>query len=146
LQCYEIPVVYEVMRKVKNHNIDDAFWLINKQQYVIEREKKRIEETLKMIKNNSIKNHGKVKNYMSIGEVAKIAEINTSAIRHWEKEGLIFSERDKNNGYRLFSVNELRKILIISSLRKSVYAIDKIRELLQKLDTQNIKELDHSLS
>src|SRR5690625_5356640 len=83
---------------------------------------------------------------MSIGEVAKIAEVNTSAIRHWEKEGLIFSERDNNNGYRMFSVNELRKVLIISSLRKSVYAIDKIRELLQYLDTQNFQGLDQSLS
>src|SRR5690625_6954556 len=75
---------------------------------------------MKMIKNNNIKSRGKikVKDYMSIGEVAKIAEVNTSAIRHWEKEGLIFSERDNNNGYRMFSVNELRKVLIISSLRK----------------------------
>lgn len=49
---------------------------------------------------------------------------------HWEKEGLKFSKRDKNNGYRLFSVNELRKVLIISSLRQSVYAIAKIRGLI----------------
>jgi len=46
---------------------------------------------------------------------------------HWEKEGLKFSKRDKNNGYRLFSVNELRKVLIISSLRQSVCSISKIR-------------------
>src|SRR5690625_5653472 len=61
LQCYEIPVVYEVMRKIKNHEIDDAFWLINEQQYAIERERKRIEETLKMLKNNNIKSRGKIK-------------------------------------------------------------------------------------
>src|SRR5690625_2551593 len=136
------------MRKNKKHEIDDAFWIIKEQQYEIERERQRIEETLKMLKNNNIKSRGKkkVKDYMSIEKVAKIAEVNTTEIRHREIEGLISSERDNNNGYMMMSVNELLKVLIISSLRKSVYAIDKIRELLQYLDTQNFQGLDHSLS
>lgn len=146
LQCYEIPVVYEVMRNIKGQDVKTAFWLINTQQYEIEKEKKRVEEILEMIKNTDFKTYRKVKENMTIGEVAMIAGVNTSAIRHWEKEGLIHSERDKENGYRLFSINELRKILLISSLRKTIYYIENMRELIHDLDTQNFKEIDRSFT
>lgn len=81
---------------------------------------------------------------MSIGEVAAIARVNTSAIRHWENEGLIRSKRDKNSGYRIFSVTELRKILLISSLRKTIYYIENMRELLEELDTQNLEKIEQA--
>ncbi|MBB2481955.1 MerR family transcriptional regulator [Bacillus sp. APMAM] len=81
---------------------------------------------------------------MSIGEVAAIAGVNTSAIRHWENEGLIRSKRDKNSGYRIFSVTELRKILLISSLRKTIYYIENMRELLDELDTQNLEKIEQA--
>lgn len=149
LEGYEIPIVYKVMRKIKDQKIKTAFWLINEQQYEIEKEKKRVEEILQMIKSTHFKDYGKiiiVKDDMTIGEVAEIAGVNTSAIRHWEKEGLICSERDKENGYRIFSTNELRKILLISSLRKTVYYIDNMRELLDDLDTQSFKKIDCSFT
>lgn len=146
LQCYEIPVVYDVMRKIKGQDVKTAFWLINTQQYEIEKEKKRVENILEMIKNTNFKSYGKIKDNMTIGEVALIAGVNTSAIRHWEKEELIHSERDKENGYRLFSINELRKILLISSLRKTVYYIENMKELIHDLDTQNFKKIDRSFT
>lgn len=148
LQGYDIPVVYEVMRNIKSGNIKKAFWMINEQQYNIEREKRRVVEVLTMLKNVDVNGYGtiKTKDYMSIGEVAKIAGVNTSAIRHWEKEGLICSKRDKENDYRMFSFDELRKILLISSLRSTVYYIDNIRELLKDLDTKSFKKIDHSFN
>jgi len=45
---------------------------------------------------------------MTIGEVAQIAGVKTSAIRHWEQEGLIQSRRNKENGYRVFTRTELK--------------------------------------
>jgi DNA-binding transcriptional MerR regulator len=65
---------------------------------------------------------------LSIGEAAEIAGVNTSAIRHWEYEGLIHSERNQENGYRTYPISELRKILVISSLRKTVYYIENYEE------------------
>ncbi|MBP1917105.1 DNA-binding transcriptional MerR regulator [Lederbergia galactosidilyticus] len=148
LQCYEIPVVYEVMRKIKVQNIKAAFWLINEQQFELEKEKKRVVEILDVIKTTDFKSYEgiKVNDRMSIGQVAEIAGVNTSAIRHWENEGLICSKRDKDNGYRMYTVNELRKILLISSLRKTVYYIENIRELLKDLDTKSFKKIDRSFT
>lgn len=77
--------------------------------------------------------------------LAEIAGVNTSSIRHWEKEGLIHSERNKENGYRVFSIHELRKILVISSLRKTIYYIEHMKKLLDNLDTKNFTQIEESL-
>jgi len=130
----------------KNAKFEEALWLVNEQQFHIQAEKQRVEEILTMIQNADFTKYKnvKLKEYMNIGEAAKIAGVNTSAIRHWEHEGLVHSERNKENGYRMFSISELRKILVISSLRKTVYYIENMKSLLYELDTQNYGKIEHS--
>ncbi|MFP7737280.1 MerR family transcriptional regulator [Priestia aryabhattai] len=139
LKGYNIPVVYEVMRMIKNANIEKALWSVNKQQFHLQVEKQRVGEILAMIQSANFTSYKniKIKKHISIGEAAEIAGVNTSAIRHWENEGLIRSERNKENGYRMFTIPELRKILVISSLRKTVYYIENMKQLLEDLDTQS---------
>lgn len=146
LKGYDIPIVYEVMRMIKSSRFEEALWLVNEQQFHIQVEKQRVEEILTMIQNAEFTQYKNVKlnEWMSIGEAAKIAGVNTSAIRHWENEGLVHSERNKNNGYRMFSIPDLRKILIISSLRKTVYYIENMKTLLNDLDTQNYDKIERS--
>ncbi|GLI07813.1 hypothetical protein YDYSG_38430 [Paenibacillus tyrfis] len=146
LMGYDIPVVYDVMRKIKNGDRIHALWLVNHELHQIQEEKQRVEEILAMIKNADFTTYRNVKitNAMSIGKVAEIAGVNTSAIRHWEKEGLIRSERDKDNGYRIFTVPELRKILVISSLRRTVYYIENMKQLLNDLDVHSYSKIDRS--
>ncbi|MFJ7933318.1 MerR family DNA-binding transcriptional regulator [Sporosarcina sp. NPDC096371] len=139
LKGYDIPVAYEAMRMINNANLEEARWLLNEQQFHIQTEKQRVEELLTLIQSADFTkyNNIKVKEHMSIGEVAEIAGVKTSAIRHWELEGLVHSERNPENGYRMFTIPELRKILVISSLRKTVYYIDNMNQLLHDLDTQD---------
>ncbi|MED3574022.1 MerR family DNA-binding transcriptional regulator [Cytobacillus praedii] len=146
LKGYEIPVVYEAMRKIKTGDIKQALWLINNQQYKIEAEKMRVDEILLMIQSTDFPKYKNVTvtDKMSIGEVAEIAGVNTSSIRHWEKEGLIHSERNNENGYRVFTIHELRKILVISSLRKTIYYIEHMKKLLDNLDTKNYTQIEQS--
>lgn len=146
LKGYDIPVVYDVMRICKKARFEEALWLVNEQQYHIQVEKRRVEEILTMIQNADFTKYKNVEltEYMSIGEAAKIAGVNASAIRHWEYEGLVHSKRNKENGYRMFSVAELRKILVISSLRKTVYYIENIKRLLNDLETQDYDKIERS--
>ncbi|WP_122647052.1 MerR family DNA-binding transcriptional regulator [Enterococcus mediterraneensis] len=143
LKGYDIPVVYEAMREIKESRFEEALWLINQQQAQMQTEKQRVEEILTMIQNTEFTQYQNVQlnKFMTIGDAAKIAGIKTSAIRHWEKEGLIHSKRNIANGYRVFSISELRKILVISSLRKTVYYIENMKELLNELDEQNYDKI-----
>ncbi|WP_238652805.1 MerR family DNA-binding transcriptional regulator [Paenibacillus piscarius] len=146
LQGYDIPVAYEVMRSMKQGQTEQALWLINGQQYEIHLEMKRVEDILAMIRHTDIPNPRNTEwtTPMNIGEAAAIAGVRTSAIRHWEAEGLIRSERNPENGFRMFTLAELRKILLISSLRKTVYYIDNMRSLLSTLDTQDHQEIERT--
>ncbi len=111
LKGYDIPIVYEVVRAIKNARFEEALWLVNEQQFHIQVEKQRVEEILTMIQNADFTKYKNVKlnEWMSIGEAAKLAGVNTSAIRHWEHEGLVQSERNKDNGYRMFSLPDCVK-------------------------------------
>ncbi|MED1901993.1 MerR family transcriptional regulator [Bacillus thuringiensis] len=146
LKGYDIPIVYKVMRMIKNVKFEEALWLINEQQFNIQVEKKRVEEILNMIRNADFTKYKNVElnERMSIGEAANIAGVNTSAIRHWEHEGLVHSEKNKENGYRMFPISELRKILVISSLRKTVYYIENMKSLLDDLETLHYGKIERS--
>ncbi|MFC4301926.1 MerR family transcriptional regulator [Cohnella boryungensis] len=142
----DIPVVYDVMRRIKREETTDALWLANHQLYLTQEEKQRVEEILGMIRNADFNQYRNVKfmSAMTIDKVAQAAGVNASAIRHWEKEGLIVSERDKENGYRIFTESELRKILVISSLRKTIYYIENLKDLLQELEAHRFAKIDRS--
>lgn len=81
---------------------------------------------------------------MRIGEIAAITGVNPSAIRHWEKEGMIKAKRNPENGYRFFTSRELKKIIVLSSLRKSVFAIESMRQLLDALELHDLAAMDRS--
>lgn len=146
LKGYDFAVVYESMRRIRGGNATEALWLINRQLHGIQEEKQRVEAMMDMIGRADLTRYNDLKlpETMSIGEVAQIAGVNASAIRHWESEGLIRSERHPENGYRLFSPGELRKIIVISSLRKTVFAIELMRQLLQDLDTHSLTSVERS--
>ncbi|WP_405174030.1 MerR family DNA-binding transcriptional regulator [Paenibacillus sp. FSL H8-0260] len=146
LQGYEIPVVYEVMRKIKGQQMESALWAINQEQHNTQVEKERLEEVLRMFRDVDLSKYKDltVSDSMTIGEVAQMAGVNPSAIRHWEQEGLISSNRNKDNGYRVFTSTELRKIILISSLRKTVYYIENMKQLLNEIETHNYKKVEIS--
>ncbi|WP_028563695.1 MerR family DNA-binding transcriptional regulator [Paenibacillus pinihumi] len=143
---YDIPVAYDVMRKINRGDITDALWLVNSQLCLTQEEKHRAEEIMGMIRSADFGYYRNVKlnSTMTIGQAAEIAGVNASAIRHWEKEGLIASERDAQNGYRIFTLPELRKILVISSLRKTIYYIENLKDLLSELEFHRFTEVDRS--
>ncbi|MEC0329840.1 MerR family DNA-binding transcriptional regulator [Paenibacillus macerans] len=146
LQGYDIPVVYEAMQNIKKGNTVEAFWLINRQLHILQEEKHRVEEVLMMIKNADFSKYRNVKvtETMKIGEVAALAGVNPSAIRHWEKEGLIKSERERGNGYRMYTTSELKKVIVISSLRKTIHYIENMKQLLNELETQHYTKVERS--
>lgn len=146
LKGFETGITYDVMRKVKQGHTIEALWLVNEQQYKLQEEKRRVEEMMTLIKQADFKKYREVKvsEAMTIGEVAAIADVNPSAIRHWEKEGLITSERNDENGYRQFTSSTLRKIIVISSLRKTVFFIRSMKQLLDDLDTESFTSIERS--
>ena len=86
--------------------------------------------------------------YYSIGEVAKMFDVNTSLIRFWEKEFDIIKPQKNKKGNRLFTQRDVDNFHIIFHLVKErgftlQGAKDKLKE--NKEDTINNIEVVKSL-
>jgi DNA-binding transcriptional MerR regulator len=56
--------------------------------------------------------------YYSIGEVAKMFDVNTSLIRFWEKEFDIIKPKKNKKGNRFFTLQDIENIKLIYHLVK----------------------------
>ncbi|GAA0134540.1 hypothetical protein YSY43_13800 [Paenibacillus sp. YSY-4.3] len=100
---FGMDMIRKVMPRIRNGEILDALWLINEAQVNLHAEKEAAQRTVDMLDLKELIDLPKYtsKNTFTIGEVAKEANVSASAIRHWEKEGLIRPERDKESGFRI---------------------------------------------
>ena len=76
----------------------------------------------------------KVKINMKIGEVSKIVGLSTSAIRFYERHGLLGSGRISRarNGYRTYSSQDVEEILLIVKFKELGLELEEIRSLLSE--------------
>lgn len=82
-----------------------------------------------------------MKEYLSIGEVAKLLGTTIHNIRYYEKEKLVSFDKRTEKNYRLFSMDDIFKLSVIMMLRDADIPIKDIRELLQKSDSSLYKEM-----
>lgn len=132
----------EVLKLLLNNNTDEALWVVNESQASLQRDKQMAEKTIEALDSKELDHldqWGRRK-WMSIGEVSKATSVPASAIRHWEKMGLITVSRNEENGYRVFRPTQIRQILIIGTLRTAVWSLDTIRKVIEELDHNNIEQ------
>ena len=139
---FGMDLVKKVMPLIIEGHIQNALWLINKAQVDLYAERETIQKTIEILDSKDLteltvdsKYRGK---HFTIGEVAKEANVSASAIRHWEKEGLLEPERHKDSGFRIYSQSDIRRVFIIRTVQRVVYFLDIIREVLSDIDQNNI--------
>jgi len=141
LPGFGMDLIKEVLPLVKNGKIVEALWRINKAQVALHTEKETVQRTIELLDlKGLIEIPNYHKNYFTIGEVAKEANVSSSAIRHWEKEGLINPNRHNESGFRIYSPSDIRRVLIIRTVQRVVYSLDIVREVLSDLENNNIEQ------
>lgn len=70
---------------------------------------------------------------LTIGEVARRAGLNVSAIRYYEAEGLL-PQAPRVAGQRRYSVETLNRLGVIDVAKRAGFALDDIRVLLDASD------------
>lgn len=71
-----------------------------------------------------------------IGEIAKIYNISTDTLRHYEKEGLLTPGRS-DNGYRVYNLFDTWKLNIIQTMKSLGIQLKDIKEF---LDNRSVKK------
>ncbi|MBT2291420.1 MerR family transcriptional regulator [Paenibacillus albidus] len=135
-------VTYEVLRYIQQGELDQALWLVSAEQAGLQEEKKMADQTLALLQAPDLTLFkGKtIPAKMTIGEVAALTHVETSAIRHWEREGLLLPQRDPDNGYRIYTPVHVRQILLIRTLRRTVYYLERMRDIVEAVQHYNIEQ------
>ena len=79
----------------------------------------------------------------TIGEMAKLFDVSTDALRYYEKAGLLSLERNANNRYRNYSYDDLVILMDILFFRNVEIPIKDIRQILTTMNVGDIKSVLH---
>lgn len=77
----------------------------------------------------------------AIGEVAQLFDISTDTLRYYEKAGLLTAHKDKSNGYRYYSYNDIVLLMDILLLRNMELPVADIRQVITQMDIGDIENL-----
>ncbi len=78
---------------------------------------------------------------MSIGQVAQAVGVATTALRYYEREGILSPTNRSNAGYRLYDETAVRRLRFVRSAQAVGFTLDDIRSLLQVDGESSCKEV-----
>lgn len=70
---------------------------------------------------------------LGIGEVARKARVSVSAIRFYERSGLL-PETERASGRRRFDADAVRRLEVIKVAKQAGFSLDEVRALLDSID------------
>lgn len=69
---------------------------------------------------------------LSIGEFSKLCEVSAKTLRYYDEIGLITpDEVNPDNGYRYYTVRQLKTMLMISRLKSYHFSLDEIKTIME---------------
>jgi DNA-binding transcriptional MerR regulator len=86
-----------------------------------------------MIFHNNGKGGSPMEKTYYIGDIADQLGINKETIRYYEKTGLLNSPRKGTNGYRLYSLEDFRKIRFIRVAKSYGFSLKEISTLFPRI-------------
>lgn len=142
-QGFGMKFTAEVMPYIHRGEVDAVLWRIHAVQAELHQDKLMTDRTLSMLENQALEHlpSHRARTWMTIGEVSHETGVPASAIRYWEKQGLLSLNREENNQYRKFNAVHVRQILLIRTLRLSVWSLDVIKEVLSEFDHQHVDQV-----
>ena len=93
---------------------------------------------------------------MTIGQLAKAAEVPTTTVRYYERAGLLTPPERTKSGYRMYDERAVERLRFIRASQGVGFSLDDVRELLaldsqsscrdvQRLLENRIEDLDRKL-
>lgn len=78
---------------------------------------------------------------LTIGELAKAAEVPTSTVRYYERAGILRPSGRSAGNYRVYSATELERLRFIRAAKATGFTLDDIRSLLRPAACGKIQSL-----
>lgn len=126
--------IVEMVKISANRNFDKAITLANEYLAQIYQEQRNAEEAIDIVKEFLSENSSKNNLTLKRKEVSSLLNISMDTLRNWELNGLLSVKR-KENGYRVYTGDDIRRLKIIRSLRCANYSLESILRMLNELST-----------
>ena len=98
----------------------------------IRRERQNADEAIEIVKRILSGGVGENSQHLKRKDVSELLDISMDTLRNWEMNGLLTIKR-KQNGYRVYSEQDIKRLKIIRSLRCANYSLEAILRMLQQL-------------
>ena len=108
----------------------------------ISKEEKNAEEAIEIVENNLLKERVENSKTYTRKQLADYLELTIDTLRNWKLNGLLRIKR-KENGYRVYNEDDIKRIKIIRSLRCVNFSLSAILRLLRNLDNDNNVDIKH---
>lgn len=82
---------------------------------------------------------------MRIGEVAERTELSFRTLRHYDEIGLVPPSARTDGGFRLYTEDDVARILLIRRMKPLGFTLDEMRELLEVVDALSSRPDDAEL-
>ena len=113
-------------------DFDTAIALTKSYLEQIGREHRNAEEAIEIVKQILSGGIGENSSHLKRKNVSELLDISMDTLRNWEMNGLLTVKR-KDNGYRVYTDEDIQRLNIIRALRCANYSLEAILRLLQQL-------------
>ncbi|WP_425060239.1 hypothetical protein SCACP_09110 [Sporomusa carbonis] len=83
---------------------------------------------------------GNKKGLLKIGDIANRAKVTVRTIRYYEELGLLTPSETSSGGFRLYTENDLLRLMFIKRFKDLDFSLEEIRKLLEGIDLTQSKE------
>ncbi len=81
-----------------------------------------------------------MKKEYTIGEIGKLYQFGADSLRYYERKGILHPKR-KENGYRVYTLDDVWRLNVIKDLRKLGFSTDQIKGYLENRSVETTKRL-----
>ena len=124
--------IVEVVKLSAQGNFDGAILLTREYVADLGKERDHAEEAICIVQHILSGDSPDTPVFLKRKEVSDYLSISMDTLRNWEMNGLLTIKR-KQNGYRVYSDQDIRRLKIIRSLRCANYSLEAILRMLQQL-------------
>lgn len=126
---------FDIIKTSASGDFDRAIWLTQGYVQQIRQEQSHAEEAIAIARQLLAGDEqGSSSVCLTRKEAASLLQVSMDALRNWEMNGLLTVKR-KQNGYRVYTDEDLRQLKLIRSLRCANYSLAAILRMLQALSS-----------
>ncbi len=121
----------DVIKTSANCDFDEAIRLLGDYRMQLQKETTNAEEAIRIVQTIVSGTTTEDDRLWKRKEAAEYLGLTTDTLRNWEMNGLLSVKR-KDNGYRVYTAKDMRRLKIIRSLRCANYSLEAILRMLQQ--------------